>query len=52
MIPDGFPILSLMLAVPMLGAAAALFAGPRAARWIALGATGLVFLLGCALWHD
>ena len=35
----GFPILSLMLLVPMIGAIACLFAGEKAARTIALVAT-------------
>ena len=32
----GFPILSLMLAVPMVAAIACLFVSANAARWIAL----------------
>ena len=35
----GFPILSLMLLVPLLGAAACLIGTEKQARWIALGAT-------------
>ncbi|NOU02284.1 MAG: NADH-quinone oxidoreductase subunit M, partial [Novosphingobium sp.] len=46
----GFPILSLMLAVPMVAAAACLFAEARTARWIALLATLADFLLGVWLW--
>ena len=46
----GFPILSLMLAVPMAGAIACLFAGPNQARWIALAATLADLVLGLVLW--
>ncbi|HTH27368.1 MAG TPA: NADH-quinone oxidoreductase subunit M [Sphingobium sp.] len=46
----GFPILSLMLAVPMAGAIACLFAGPNQARWIALAATLVDLVLGLVLW--
>ncbi|MGH6787326.1 MAG: NADH-quinone oxidoreductase subunit M [Novosphingobium sp.] len=47
---EGVPILSLMLLVPMLGAVACLFAGERAARSIALGATLIDLALGIILW--
>ncbi|MBU2015098.1 MAG: NADH-quinone oxidoreductase subunit M, partial [Alphaproteobacteria bacterium] len=47
---DGFPILSLMMAVPMAGAIACLFVGANSARWIALIATLVDFVLGMALW--
>ena len=47
---EGFPILSLMLLVPMLGAAACLFAGDKAARVIALTATLIDLALGIVLW--
>ncbi len=46
----GFPILSLMLAVPMIAAIACLFVGSNAARWLALGATFVDFVLGILLW--
>jgi NADH-quinone oxidoreductase subunit M len=46
----GLPILSLLLAVPMVGALACLFVSAGAARWIALGATLLDLLLGIWLW--
>ncbi|HEX7821493.1 MAG TPA: NADH-quinone oxidoreductase subunit M [Sphingobium sp.] len=46
----GFPILSLMLAVPMAGAIACLFSGANTARWIALAATLANLLLGIILW--
>ncbi len=46
----GLPILSILLAVPMLGALACLFVEARAARWIALGATLLDLALGILLW--
>ncbi|WP_340316577.1 NADH-quinone oxidoreductase subunit M [Rhizorhabdus argentea] len=45
-----FPILSLMIALPLLAAFACLFAGAKAARWIALIATMLDLLLGLILW--
>jgi NADH-quinone oxidoreductase subunit M len=45
-----FPILSLMLALPLVGAAMCLFANANGARWIAFGATLLTFALGVALW--
>jgi len=47
---DGFPILSLMMAVPMAGAIACLFASADKARWIALVATLVDLALGIALW--
>ena len=48
----GFPILSLMLLVPLAGAIACLFVGDRAARQIALGATLIDFALGVLLWAN
>jgi NADH-quinone oxidoreductase subunit M len=45
-----FPILSVMLAVPMIGALACLFARAEMARVIALTATLFTFLLGVWLW--
>ena len=47
---NGFPILSLMLLVPLLGAVASLVAGGTAARQIALVATLIDLALGIALW--
>src|SRR3546814_1882132 len=49
---DGFPILSLMMAVPMAGAIACLFAGANQARWIALLATLADLALGVILWMN
>lgn len=49
---DGFPILSLMMAVPMAGAIACLYAGVNQARWIALLATLADLVLGIALWMN
>ncbi|HZG08514.1 MAG TPA: NADH-quinone oxidoreductase subunit M [Allosphingosinicella sp.] len=46
----GFPILSLMLAIPMIAAIACLFVSARGARWIALGATLADLALGILLW--
>ncbi len=45
-----FPILSVMLAVPMLGALACLFASAQMARVIALTASLFTLLLGIWLW--
>ncbi|MXP25301.1 NADH-quinone oxidoreductase subunit M [Altererythrobacter indicus] len=45
-----FPILSLMLLVPLVGAVACLFAEARAARMIALIATLIDLALGIILW--
>ncbi len=45
-----FPILTLMMAVPMAGAIACLFANDRAARMIALVATLVDLALGAVLW--
>ena len=47
---NGFPILSLMLAVPAAGAVACYFASAHTARWIALVATLIDFVLGIVLW--
>ncbi len=48
---EGFPILTIMMLVPFVGALACLFAG-NAARPIALGATLITFVLGCMLWAN
>ncbi|HEY5722462.1 MAG TPA: NADH-quinone oxidoreductase subunit M [Allosphingosinicella sp.] len=48
--PDNFPILSVMLAVPMVAAAACLFTNANGARWIALFATLADLALGILLW--
>lgn len=45
-----FPILSLMLAIPVVAAAACLFVRAERARFIALGATLANLLLGVGLW--
>jgi len=47
---EGFPILSLMLLVPLLGAIACLFVDGRTARAIALAATLIDLVLGIVLW--
>lgn len=49
---NGFPILSLMLAVPAITAIACLFAKPQGARIIALAATLVDFALGILLWAN
>ena len=46
----GFPILSLMLLVPLAAAIACLFVSNSTARWLALGATLLDLALGIILW--
>ncbi len=45
-----FPILSLMLALPLVAAALCLFSTAGAARWIAFGTTLLTLVLGIGLW--
>ena len=45
-----FPILSTMLALPLIAAALCLFVNAGAARWVAFGATLLVLALGVGLW--
>ena len=49
---EGLPILSLMMCVPLVGAALCLFSGANAARLIALGATLVTFVLGIFLWAN
>lgn len=49
---SGFPILSVMLAVPAVAAVLCLFAGASSARWIALIATLVDFALGLVLWAN
>jgi len=49
---SGFPILSLMLLVPLVGAVACLVSDAKAARWIALAATLADFALGVVLWAN
>jgi NADH-quinone oxidoreductase subunit M len=46
----GFPILSLMLAIPMVAAIGCLFVSANSARWIALVATLADIALGILLW--
>ena len=46
----GFPILSLLLAVPIIGGALCLFVSANAARWVALVATLIDLALGVWLW--
>src|SRR5436309_8655571 len=46
----GFPVLTLLIALPIFAAIACLFADAKAARWIALGATLLDLLIGIWLW--
>ena len=46
----GFPILSAILALPLLGAIACLLSGAAAARWIALATTMATLTLCVGLW--
>ena len=48
----GFPILSVMLLVPALGAVACLLVGAMQARWVALIATLVDLVLGIVLWSN
>ena len=48
----GVPILSLMLAVPLIAAAICLLVSGPAARWVALIATLIDFVLGLLLWSS
>ncbi|MFN3818659.1 NADH-quinone oxidoreductase subunit M [Blastomonas sp.] len=48
----GFPVLSLMLAVPMAAAIACLFVSANTARWLALIATLIDLALGIVLWAN
>jgi NADH-quinone oxidoreductase subunit M len=47
-----FPILSLMLVVPLLGAGLCLFTEAKTARYVALAATLVDFVLGIILWAN
>ena len=47
-----FPILSLLMLVPMAGTVACLFSGAKTARQIALVATLIDFALGMLLWNQ
>jgi NADH-quinone oxidoreductase subunit M len=47
-----FPILSLMMGLPMLAAIICLFVGAKAARWLALVTTLVLFALGIVLWAN
>ncbi len=47
---SGFPILSIMLAVPAIAAIACLFLSANGARWLALIATLIDLALGIMLW--
>jgi NADH-quinone oxidoreductase subunit M len=47
---NGFPILSVMIAIPAIAAVACLFLSANAARWLALLATLIDLVLGIVLW--
>ena len=49
---NGFPILSVMLAIPAVAAIACLFLSANAARWLALLATLVDLVLGIVLWAN
>ena len=46
----GFPILTLLIALPLAAALVCLFVDAKGARWIALAATLIDLLLGALLW--
>jgi len=46
-----YPILSIMILLPIAAAILTLFLNAQAARWAALGTTLALFGLGVALWH-
>ncbi|MGB3797699.1 MAG: NADH-quinone oxidoreductase subunit M, partial [Alteraurantiacibacter sp.] len=48
----GFPILSVMLLVPLVGAVACLFLDAKSARLVALLATLINLALGIVLWAN
>ena len=48
----GFPLLSIMLAVPAVAAIGCLFLSANGARWLALIATLVDFVLGVMLWAN
>src|SRR5204863_9919221 len=47
---SGVPLLSLLIAVPLIGGGLCLFARANGARWIALAATLLDFALSIDMW--
>jgi NADH-quinone oxidoreductase subunit M len=47
---SGFPILSVMILLPVVAAVLSLFLSDRAARWASLGTTLILFALGIVLW--
>ena len=47
---NGLPMLTLLIAVPLLAGMIALFLSANGARWIALIATLINLALGIALW--
>jgi NADH-quinone oxidoreductase subunit M len=47
---SGVPMLSLMIAIPLLAAVVSLFVSANGARWVALVATLIDLALGIALW--
>ncbi|KQN22401.1 NADH-quinone oxidoreductase subunit M [Sphingomonas sp. Leaf30] len=48
----GFPILSVLIAIPMIAAIACLFVSANTARMLALAATLIDFVLGIMLWMN
>ena len=47
-----FPILSTMIALPLIAALLCLFTTATNARWIAIGTTLTLFILGIMLWMN
>ncbi|MBA3835469.1 MAG: NADH-quinone oxidoreductase subunit M, partial [Sphingomonas sp.] len=46
----GLPLLSLLIALPLIAGLVCLFVSAKAARWIALGATLACLVIGIDLW--
>ena len=49
---SGFPILSVMILLPIAAAVLSLFLSDSGARWTALGTTLVLFVLGILLWMN
>ena len=46
----GFPLLSILIALPLVAGIVCLFVGAHAARWIALATTLVAFAIGIVMW--
>ncbi len=47
---SGFPILSTMVLLPLIAAVVSVFLNDKSARWLALGTTLVLFVMGVQLW--